>query len=101
MASNVLNPYGRAPSRACISRRLPNRSVPAWEWRRTKRETLEAELAGKFIANSRSHVYHTPGCRNAATISAGNRVAFESAEAAERAGYRPGNDCHPRKVEGR
>ena len=75
--------------------------VPPWEWRRTKRETLEAELAGKFIANSRSHVYHTPGCRNAATISAGNRVAFESAEAAERAGYRPGNDCHPRKVEGR
>ena len=30
-----------------------------------------------------------------------NRVVFESAEAAERAGYRPGNDCHPRKVEGR
>ena len=75
--------------------------VPPWEWRRTRREALEAELAGKFIANRRSHVYHTPGCRNAATISAANRVVFGSAEAAERAGYRPGNDCHPRKVEGR
>jgi endonuclease YncB( thermonuclease family) len=74
--------------------------VPPWEWRRTKREAPEAELAGKLIANSRSHVYHTPACPNAATISAANRVVFESAEAAERAGYRPGNDCHPRKVEG-
>ena len=36
-----------------------------------------------------------PGCRNAATISAANRVVFESAQAAERAGYRPGKDCHP------
>jgi endonuclease YncB( thermonuclease family) len=70
--------------------------VPPWEWRRTKRETIGAELAGRFIANSRSHVYHTPGCRNAAAISAGNRVVFDSAEAAERAGYRPGNDCHQR-----
>jgi endonuclease YncB( thermonuclease family) len=75
--------------------------VPPWEWRRTKRETLGAELAGRFIANNRSHVYHTPGCRNAATISVENRVVFDSAEAAERAGYRPGKDCHPRKVEGR
>jgi endonuclease YncB( thermonuclease family) len=75
--------------------------VPPWEWRRTRREALEAELAGKFIANSRSHVYHTPGCPNAATISVANRAVFESAEAAERAGYRPGNDCDPRKVEGR
>ena len=70
--------------------------VPPWEWRRTKREALEAELAGKFIANRRSHVYHTPGCRNAATISAANRVVFESAQAAERAGYRAGDDCHRR-----
>lgn len=75
--------------------------VPPWEWRRTRREGLEAGLAGKFIANSRSHVYHTPACPNAATISAANRVVFDSAEAAKRAGYRTGNDCHPRKVEGR
>jgi endonuclease YncB( thermonuclease family) len=69
--------------------------VPPWEWRDQKR-ALPAELSGKFIANSRSHVYHKPGCRNAGTISASNRVVFESAEAAERAGYRPGRDCHPR-----
>jgi micrococcal nuclease len=70
--------------------------VPPWEWRRAKRETLPAEMTGKFIANSRSHVYHTPGCRNAGTISAANSVVFDSAEAAERVGYRPGKDCHPR-----
>ena len=73
----------------------PNPVLP-WEWRRTKRETLGGELAGKFIANSRSHVYHTPACPNAVMISAANRVVFESAEAAERAGYRPGNDCPQR-----
>ena len=83
----------RAAKRGLWSQPNP---VPPWEWRRTKRESPGAELAGKFVANSRSHVYHTPGCRNAATISAANRVVFESAQAAERAGYRLGNDCHPR-----
>ena len=61
---------------------------------------LPADLAGKFIANSRSHVYHKPGCPNAAKISAANRVAYDSADAAERAGYRPGKDCHPRSGRG-
>ena len=41
--------------------------MPPWEWRGQKR-ALPAELTGKFIANSRSHVYHKPGCRNAGTI---------------------------------
>jgi micrococcal nuclease len=88
-----LEAQAREAKRGLWSRPDP---VPPWEWRRTKREALEAESAGKFIANRRSHVYHTPGCRNAATISAAHRVVFESAEAAERAGYRPGDDCHRR-----
>jgi endonuclease YncB( thermonuclease family) len=70
--------------------------VPPREWRRTKRESLGAEWAGRFLANRRSHVYHSPGCRDAATISAANRVVLESAQAAERAGCRPAKDCHPR-----
>ena len=67
--------------------------VPPWEWRKTKGEALPGELAGKFIGNRRSRVYHKPGCPNAASISPGNRMPFNSAGAAEAAGFRPGKDC--------
>ena len=66
--------------------------LPPWEWRKTKGEAQP----GKFIGNRRSRVYHKPGCPNAASISPGNRMPFNSAEEAERAGYRAGRDCHPR-----
>jgi micrococcal nuclease len=36
--------------------------VPPWEWRKTKGEALPGELAGKFIGNRRSRVYHKLGC---------------------------------------
>jgi len=67
--------------------------VPPWEWRKTKGEALPGELAGKFIGNRRSRVYHKPGCPNAASISPGNRMPFNAAGAAEAAGFRPGKDC--------
>ena len=44
--------------------------LPPWEWRKTKGEALP----GEFIGNRRAHVYHKPGCPNAASISPGNRV---------------------------
>jgi len=47
----------------------------------------------KFIGNRRTHVYHKPGCPNAASISPSNRMPFNSAGAAEAAGFRPGKDC--------
>ena len=63
--------------------------LPPWEWRKTKGEALP----GEFIGNRRTHVYHGPGCPNAASISPGNRMPFNSAGAAEAAGFRPGKDC--------
>jgi endonuclease YncB( thermonuclease family) len=70
--------------------------VPPWEWRARGKTPIPAEMAGRFIGNCRSHVFHAPGCRNAANISPSNRVAFGSAAEAEAAGYRPGKDCHPK-----
>ena len=69
--------------------------VPPWEWRETKGVVLPAELVGKFIGNKRSHVFHKPGCKNAASISPENRVPFDTSDAAKKAGYRPGRDCQP------
>ena len=40
-----------------------------------------------------NHVFIKPGCPNAASISPGNRIPFNSAGAAEAAGFRPGKDC--------
>ena len=34
--------------------------VPPWDWRKNKGEALPAELAGKFLGNRRTHVYHKP-----------------------------------------
>ena len=73
-------------SEACSRSRTPS---PPWEWRKTKGEALP----GEFIGNRRTHVYHGPGCPNAASISPGNRMPFNSAGAAEAAGFRPGKDC--------
>jgi hypothetical protein len=70
--------------------------TPPWNWRAQGKNPIPAELVGKFIGNARSRVFHAPGCRNAAAMSPSNRVAFDSAAAAEAAGYRPGKDCHPR-----
>jgi endonuclease YncB( thermonuclease family) len=65
--------------------------IPPWAFR-DKRNELPAELATKVLGNRRSRVYHKPGCRNAATIAESNRVVFDTAAAAEQAGYRPGKD---------
>src|SRR5262245_38684438 len=56
-----LEAEARAAKRGLWSQPHP---VPPWEFR-DKRNALPAELATKFLANRRSHVYHRPGCRNA------------------------------------
>src|SRR5262249_42158480 len=58
--------------------------VPPWTWRKGD----GAPQAAGVIGNRRSHVYHRPTCPGAARMSEGNRVAFASADEAEKAGYR-------------
>jgi hypothetical protein len=52
--------------------------TPPWEWRARGKNPIPAEIAGQFIGNRRSHVFHAPGCRNAANISPSNRIAVET-----------------------
>lgn len=63
--------------------------VPPWEWRRGEGVPQTATVIG----NRRSHVYHKPTCRGAATMAEKNRVPFDSAADAEKAGYRRARDC--------
>jgi endonuclease YncB( thermonuclease family) len=68
--------------------------TPPWEWRTARKANPLPEVTGEVIGNSRSQVYHRPGCPNAGIIAARNRVAFDSEADAARAGFRPGRDCH-------
>jgi methylphosphotriester-DNA--protein-cysteine methyltransferase len=45
------------------------------------------------VANRKSHVYHKPSCKGVATMKESNNVLFDTAEAAEKAGYRKAKDC--------
>jgi len=65
--------------------------VPPWSWRKGD----GAPQTAGIIGNRRSHVYHRPTCPGAARMSEGNRVAFASADEAEKAGYRRAGDCRP------
>ncbi|SPP64734.1 thermonuclease family protein [Nitrospira lenta] len=50
-------------------------------------------LASSVIGNRRSHIFHRADCPGYGKVSAGNRVTFESIEAAEEAGYRLAGNC--------
>jgi endonuclease YncB( thermonuclease family) len=89
------------------------RPISPWEFRRTeraRRETAseqpaeptagtpakpqaEANAAGPVVGNRRSMIYRLPGCPNYSSVSAANRVEFNSREEAERAGYRAAKNC--------
>ena len=45
------------------------------------------------IGNRKSHIYHRPDCPNYSQVAPHNRVAFNSAAAAEEAGYRVAGNC--------
>ncbi len=49
--------------------------------------------AGRIIGNRNSHIYHLPGCRSYNAVAEHNRVYFETAAAAEAAGYRKARNC--------
>jgi micrococcal nuclease len=67
-------------------------AVPPWSWR--KGEGIPQTSA--VVGNLRSLVYHKPTCPSVARMNERNRVSFDSAGAAEQAGYRPGGDCFQR-----
>jgi endonuclease YncB( thermonuclease family) len=46
-----------------------------------------------IIGNRKSHIYHRPDCPNYSQVAPQNRVAFNSAAAAEEAGYRVARNC--------
>jgi len=47
----------------------------------------------RFRGNRQSKIYHWKGCPNFDDIAERNRVSFETAEDAKKAGYRPAQNC--------
>jgi micrococcal nuclease len=76
----------------------PKPTAP-WEWRAAQHRSEQREIAtppsvsGPVIANRRSGLYHTPGCRTYEATSSENRVLFGTAADAEAAGYRLAGSC--------
>lgn len=66
--------------------------VAPWDYRGGT--ALPSTVAGKFVASSRSTVYHSPGCRSIPKILEKNRLTFGAAADAMKAGYMPAKDCH-------
>lgn len=59
---------------------------------RNSRSFQENPVPGdKIVGNKRTMVYHLPGSSSAARVSLKNRVFFDSAEEAEKAGFRKAN----------
>jgi micrococcal nuclease len=71
-----LEAEARASKRGLWSQPGP---MPPWDWRSGKGVPVTAGVVG----NRRTHLYHAPHCRGAATTSDKNRVAFTSREEAE------------------
>jgi hypothetical protein len=81
--------------------------IAPWDWRAGRAATEGTLLrgtpdagglpapsnAGPIIANTRSRLYHTPGCSTYEATSLANRVLFASALEAEAAGYRRAASC--------
>ncbi len=74
-------------------RRLARRGEPPSARRAPPPEPPAASLAGKVIANRRSHLYHLPGCPGWSEVSPHNRVVFETEAEALAAGYRRARNC--------
>jgi micrococcal nuclease len=63
--------------------------IPPWDWRKG----VGVPITAGVIGNRKSHVYHRPSCRGVAVMKEANRVTFETAAGAEKAGYRKAGDC--------
>lgn len=64
--------------------------IAPWEWRKGGSEVVGTGVIG----NRNSRIYHAPNCRSVSRMRQENRVAFDSAPAAEKAGYRKAGDCN-------
>jgi hypothetical protein len=58
----------------------------------------EARPAAKIIGNKNSKVYHLPGCSSYGRVSEKNQVLFDTAEEAEKAGFRLASNCSAKKT---
>jgi micrococcal nuclease len=74
--------------------------VPPWEWSQGQQRPESAEVPQGtassqevIIGNRRRKLYHWPGCPEYDKVPRRNRVVFQSREAAQRAGYRPAENC--------
>lgn len=73
--------------------------TPPWEFRHPGQPSTPTSTgvprptSGKIIGNQNSHVYHRPDCPDYGKVSERNRVYFNSAEDAERAGFRQARNC--------
>jgi endonuclease YncB( thermonuclease family)/methylphosphotriester-DNA--protein-cysteine methyltransferase len=55
--------------------------------------TAKVSFDGKIIGNRNSKVYHLPGCSSYNQVSEKNRVRFDTAAEAEKAGYKLAGNC--------
>ncbi len=68
-------------------------SSPSSQWPFSQLDNSPSVRSGQVRGNRRSQIYHRPDCPNYHDISRKNRVPFESAQEAEKAGYRLARNC--------
>jgi hypothetical protein len=54
---------------------------------------VSSQTGGLVVASKKGSAYHFPWCSGAQSIAEGNKVWFESEEAARAAGYSPAKNC--------
>lgn len=59
----------------------------------TKPPSVVDTTKGQFVASKNGTRYYLPWCSGATRIKEGNRVWFQTAEEAKRAGYEPSSTC--------
>lgn len=82
-----------APTTAAIKSSTSLAALPA--------TATKISLDGKVIGNRNSKVYHLPGCSSYNQVSEKNQVRFDSAEEAEKAGYKLAGNCSANKAAAR
>jgi len=65
--------------------------VPPWDWRKGK--YTEAYKQRLIIGNSKSHIYHLPGCPSYGKVSKKNQELFATEKLAISHGYRKAGNC--------
>ncbi len=56
-------------------------------------QTYQGDYEGKVVGSINSDKYHLPDCPGAKQISEKNKIWFDSPEEAEKAGYKPAQNC--------